>query len=581
MVKPDNVIKNYIFFSYSHENEKQARKIIQALQDADYDVWFDDHLAGGQRYHEIIAQRIKDSDCMICLVTDDFYASKYCLQELNVAFENNKFIVPIYMGDYKLMKKKQPSSMDIPLAGRQDLKAGTVVQAEAIVKEIQKIDELDICNRKLNEEKRISRIYREAVQKMQTAQTEEDYEEAAMLFSTIRQHPEASKLEKECLGLAETSRMDAILAKAEALMKKNTIEGYEEAISHYKELGSYKDAAKKLEECQGNIAYLKAERYEQAMQAMQSATTRQDYVNASEQFKAILGYKEAGYLSDCCWKMAKNIEKADHENQGKLAALKKQVDHSKIERAILGGLSCILVVALIICCVFYKGKIDEYNAYLEKEETMIEENNTRIDKLEYALSMSGPIVTFGTYEQDGNEKNGKEPIQWKVLAVEGDRMLVISLYGLDVVPYNTELIDVTWETCTMRKWLNEVFYEEAFSEEEKRRILETRVKAEANPSYGTNAGNDTMDKVFLLNIQEAKKYFTTDEERRCMPTKYAMQHGAWTSEEGYCWWWLRSPGISPNNAALVDSVGSLFRYGDFVNFDGVAVRQSLWINLES
>ncbi len=193
----------------------------------------------------------------------------------------------------------------------------------------------------------------------------------------------------------------------------------------------------------------------------------------------------------------------------------------------------------------------------------------------------GKEYIFGSFEQDGNTSNGKEDIEWIVLDKQGDSFLLISKYGLDVKPYNTEKKDISWEHCTLRKWLNEEFYNSAFSEEEKNSIEKTNVVPHKNPIYGTNPGNATADKVFLLSIEEAKRYFKTDEDRICMPTKQARNHKAWTNDSGACWWWLRSPGLSQNSAAGVYIGGGVSEYGLGVNYDDNAVRPALWINLNS
>ena len=62
----------------------------------------------------------------------------------------------------------------------------------------------------------------------------------------------------------------------------------------------------------------------------------------------------------------------------------------------------------------------------------------------------GETFTMGTYEQDGNLSTPPEDIEWVVLAKEGDKVLVISKYALDCVPYNEEFDSATWETCTLR-----------------------------------------------------------------------------------------------------------------------------------
>ena len=195
------------------------------------------------------------------------------------------------------------------------------------------------------------------------------------------------------------------------------------------------------------------------------------------------------------------------------------------------------------------------------------------------------IITFGSYEQDNNLENGKEAIEWLVLDVKDGKALVISKYALDCKQYNETYTSVTWETCTLRTWLNNDFLNSAFSESEKSKILTVTVSADSNPSYRTNPGNATKDQIFLLSITEAEKYFSYGSARECQPTAYAKAQGAWTSSSGTyagnCWWWLRSPGWSQNNAACVSYVVNVYYDGSNVHSSSYAVRPALWIDLKS
>ncbi|MBQ6735664.1 MAG: hypothetical protein IJR00_12250 [Lachnospiraceae bacterium] len=119
----------------------------------------------------------------------------------------------------------------------------------------------------------------------------------------------------------------------------------------------------------------------------------------------------------------------------------------------------------------------------------------------------GDIITFGSYEQDGNTANGAEPIEWEVLDADGDSVLVVSCYVLDCVPYNEGLSDVTWENCTLRTWLNRDFYDRAFSPEEQGLILESTVLNMDNEYYGKSGGNNTKDKLFCLSVDEIYRYY--------------------------------------------------------------------------
>ena len=101
---------------------------------------------------------------------------------------------------------------------------------------------------------------------------------------------------------------------------------------------------------------------------------------------------------------------------------------------------------------------------------------------------AGDIVTFGAYEQDGNKKNGKEPIEWIVLSNDGSQAFLLSKYALDEkIIDDGEDFDGTWATSDIRKWLNSDFMDEAFAEAEAYVIAQTEL-----PDTGTT------DTVFLL-----------------------------------------------------------------------------------
>ena len=192
----------------------------------------------------------------------------------------------------------------------------------------------------------------------------------------------------------------------------------------------------------------------------------------------------------------------------------------------------------------------------------------------------GSTIKFGNYEQDNNTSNGKEEIEWIVLAVDGSKALIISKYALDCQRFNSTYTDATWEKCSLRTWLNVIIYNEAFDSFHQNMILSSTVAADKNPAYNTSPGNNTTDKVFLLSITEANKYFSSDSARQCQGTAYCYAQGA-DAGNGLCWWWLRSPGYYSLRAALVRLDGSISTNGGGVSVVGGAVRPALWIDLGS
>ncbi len=208
----------------------------------------------------------------------------------------------------------------------------------------------------------------------------------------------------------------------------------------------------------------------------------------------------------------------------------------------------------------------------------------------FGLAEKGAYIYFGAYEQDNDISNGKEDIAWLVLEKENNKILVISDKALDCQSYNTSKVNVTWENCSLREWLNGTFLHAAFSAEEQAMIVDTNVLPGKNPEYSTDPGNTTMDKVFLLSIDEINKYFDylgSGKARKCVPTAYAIANGVspnwnYTKDgEVTCWWWLRSPGEHQNRAANVDCDGMINYDGFFAIADGDGVRPALWINLDS
>ena len=188
----------------------------------------------------------------------------------------------------------------------------------------------------------------------------------------------------------------------------------------------------------------------------------------------------------------------------------------------------------------------------------------------------GDTIFFGAYEQDNIKSNGKEKIEWIVLAKNGSRVFITSKYQLDCKMYFAPYYGkITWEECTLRTWLNNDFLNAAFNTEEKNKIVTTNVVNSNNPEYGTPGGNNTKDKIFLLSIDEAKKYFSSDDGRKCEATAYARANGA---DQGS--WWLRSPGKLGMTVMTIDKNGSFTKHAaTAVNFSHAGVRPALWVTL--
>ncbi len=189
-------------------------------------------------------------------------------------------------------------------------------------------------------------------------------------------------------------------------------------------------------------------------------------------------------------------------------------------------------------------------------------------------------IAFGRYPQASNNESAL--IEWLVLKNDGSKALLISKYALDCQRYNTSGTDVTWETCTLRRWLNGSFINSAFSAEEQKQILHTTVTADRNPSSNTDPGNNTTDKVFLLSRAECSQYLVLCDARSCEGTAYCFAQGAAQQDVyGGCRWWLRSPADYSGCVICVNDNGTYASAGCSTFSDGITVRPALWINLGS
>lgn len=194
---------------------------------------------------------------------------------------------------------------------------------------------------------------------------------------------------------------------------------------------------------------------------------------------------------------------------------------------------------------------------------------------------SGDVIVFGSYEQDNDPGNGKEPIEWFVMTEQDGRLLLWSLYALDSVPYSkTAEEGLTWETCTLRTWLNDTFLNTAFSEKERLLIPKTEFINNSNSASYTKGGNDTDDYVVIMSFDELLEYGVRNPNLEWIgtyPTEYAVAQGAERHDEyGTCKWWIRTPGYDQTQAVYCDMVGQPL-YTAPASRKGIGVRPMLWV----
>lgn len=483
-------------------------------------------------------------------------ADEYCEKVLDQDPENAQAYLGKLMAELKVRKPEQLADCKTPfdksINYQKVIRFGDEKLTKTLTGYLNRISEQYEFDRK-------NGIYESAVRQLNEATFTEDFKSARDTFQSISGFKDADALAAK----AEDSRKDAIYDRAVKFMDKNNKLRYADAIGFFNDIPDWKDAKEQIEICKKRISEIEAE------------------------------------------------ERTKAETQ-RIATQK-----AKRKTKIIMSIFVLAICAVFISVVFYGKVITPYRAYntamelfdagkyseaaaafekisnykdsariIKTLEKKVAENLFITQKSSLVDVTIGKTVKFGYYEQDNNVENGKEEIEWEVLDVENKKALLISKYALDCQRYNSRSAGVTWESCTLRNWLNDTFLNQAFTPYHQEEILSSTVTADKNPQYETEPGNATTDKVFLLSTTEAEKYFSTEEERKCVPTEHAKANCAYTSSSytkdgaATCMWWLRAPGNSQNYAANVFSDGSIYYFGNYVYYAYSCVRPAMWINLE-
>lgn len=285
-------------------------------------------------------------------------------------------------------------------------------------------------------------------------------------------------------------------------------------------------------------------------------------------------------------------------------------------------LICILsifVFALIILCSCIYLKYQDNNTHIlnnndagsvinnydNLDEQLLNKKSIK-DYNENDVVNSFDSIYFGSYPQSDIDGNIKELIEWIILDRDevNNEILVLSKYILDCKCYNINDENTTWETCSLRKWLNNEFYNFAFSDIEKEQIVANDILTKDNFDYGTIGGNNTIDNVFILSFDEIRKYFgmgkkwdnggyQLNHNLGTLGTNYAKNidnNGkklfvannvvSFTGVDpnwcrGYSDYWTRSPGNKNNYVSFVGFNSFLGTIGTIVNKNDIGVRPAM------
>lgn len=359
--------------------------------------------------------------------------------------------------------------------------------------------------------------------------------------------------------------------------------------------------------------------YEEACHIRDTAKSPQDYYSAQTLFLRIANYEpkhpiRKSWVSPEIY--ARAMECTDSKEQAeyceKMALAQEAADrrHSLIA-------SVTLMIAILALVIFsrttmsrwvlakgyeilgnYTGAFQKYNAVYERtgeKEAYLKYLETRYKAAEKSMEDGNPELAYSDYKAVANPEAGfgyekgykdsrqkltaleienlKEGVMgevvhyarmdWRVLDIQDGRILLGKDHALGSTPFHkTADENITWADCSARTWLNTDFLTENFYEEEIARVLDTTVEATPNPDYpDVDPGQDTTDKIFLMSIDEVKKY-------------YYQLHPTET------WWWLRTPGAHEGTMAFVNRDKEVMSYGYEVTNADITIKPAMWVSIE-
>lgn len=426
------------------------------------------------------------------------------------------------------------------------------------------------------ENARRKKIYQKANDREKQASKESEYREIAQMFQDISGYADADTRAQQCLAKAEQAYKEEryqegceIMEEYHAYITKNGYSCYdqqplmmiEDAIKIFIEIPDWKDVSEKKLYCENEIEEIKRKQEEDRAERER-------------------------------WKRMREL------------AAQKQKRNRKIRRIVLTA----LVVAALAGTIFYYKvavpeekyqqamkameeedyweacwlleEIKDYKDSAEKFKIADQKEEARMNVERYKMILSAKIgdsVSFGRYEQDNNLDNGKEGIEWRVLDKKKDKVLLISQYCLDKQPYHTKDKAVEWKKSSIRKWLNETFFKEAFSEEQQNKILSVKVQNPRDRKFGTKKEESTRDQIFLLSVKEAEKYFDQPKDRMTDGTIYLDIN--YVGDDTIDQWLLRTVRKNKKQAACVFENGNI-DYSGVLTTESYGIRPALWVDLE-
>ena len=201
-------------------------------------------------------------------------------------------------------------------------------------------------------------------------------------------------------------------------------------------------------------------------------------------------------------------------------------------------------------------KVDEKGDIVLPPEQQIFNSNFRFSS----------VIKFGSFEQDGNDENGTEPIEWYLLRGQYDKAMLISKNVLMCLPYQIDEFATEenfWKDSYLKNHLKGWFYNLAFDDIEKESIYV----------------DESLGEVFVPSVNEMNMYLPNDLYKMCSPTSVAKDSTKFSQINSmFSIYWLRDDGVDGKHKAFVTDMGQIITND---SLDELLLSESFVVNPNS
>ncbi len=408
--------------------------------------------------------------------------------------------------------------------------------------------------------------------KAKEAYDHKNYSVAIKLFLEIKDYKDSSNM----VNLCHEGEKELLYVQSEELYKSMS---YESAMEGFLSLGDYRSAKDYVQKCKDGIN-------DQKLSVAKNYFESENYDLALKTLSELNGYKDSQELINEINKIYEtryneaNEKKQSGDYEGAISIYTSIIDY-KESRSLIGECEGKIKEIKYDEAVSYYNK-NYYQEALTRFEDLsgFKDSDANVLQCKLNLLNVGDVFSFGQFEQDNNTGNGNEKINWIVLKKEANKVLLLSEKVLDVQKFYQYNQGVTWEKSDLREWLNNSFYNSAFSINEKKIIFKAYLTDTRYSIWNVEPGPATYDYVFCLSNNEIETNLKDYSKWRAVPSAYAVARGCKTNADGMATaWWLRTPGWDKTSVCAVrSSDSSIDSVGYYVYREYVGVRPAIWLD---